>query len=190
LPGSRKGGKTSRLFGFLQLEQLKPALVFFNACSPSLRPATFFPLILFPKTYQYNFSCFIPSPYICNNVEIKELIATRTYRPSIALFLLALYAFIATPVQWWHHHAAGQQQYAVDGSKSSKPGLWAGKSLSISAEDCQVCAHKYSTSLNDHHRFVQLAITIYPSFETHRPSAYRDALRFDLSNKSPPAFFI
>lgn len=66
---------------------------------------------------------------------------TKTYRLTAAAFMLLLYTFVATPVQWWHHHSVntfrnhtGLEQKITAATKSD---------LCIE-ENCYVCSHQYS----------------------------------------------
>jgi hypothetical protein len=72
-----------------------------------------------------------------------------TYRPILAAFLLAVYAFIATPVQWWHHHQFETKLSVVKvpgGVKSDSVSPGASRTLEA---DCPVCSHKYSSYSNE-----------------------------------------
>lgn len=85
----------------------------------------------------YQVSC-----YFCNNIA-KYLTVLRTYKVLLGVFLLALYAFVATPVQYWHHHtihAAKQSQH----KNSQQPQLLQDDGSQQDA-NCPVCSHKYSS---------------------------------------------
>lgn len=83
------------------------------------------------------------SPYICIIVSKDKLTTIKTYKQFIAVLLMALYAFVATPVQLWHHH-----NYATvtSGASDKKETASFSKSTDKSVEaNCKVCSHQYST---------------------------------------------
>lgn len=67
----------------------------------------------------------------------KTLPSLYSYRPVVAAILLALYAFIATPVQYWHHHG-------VPASESGSAALKHGKIIHAGKGRCAVCAHQFA----------------------------------------------
>jgi hypothetical protein len=75
------------------------------------------------------------------------LATQSTYRHLLATFLLALYAFIATPVQLWHHHQYPVKVVKTTPSNAKSDTVAAGTGISLET-DCAVCSHKYS-SYND-----------------------------------------
>ena len=75
--------------------------------------------------------------------------ALPKYRHLIAATLLALYAFVATPVQWWHHHHTTTETPAAAGSREAKQAIVAKATGSTAESGCQICSHKYSTYTND-----------------------------------------
>jgi hypothetical protein len=78
--------------------------------------------------------------YICNSIANIVLITQRTYRPILAAFFLAVYAFIATPVQLWHHH---QLNVKVSRSDAQMDSVAHGASIALDT-DCPLCSHKYA----------------------------------------------
>ncbi|HEY8897104.1 MAG TPA: hypothetical protein VIM79_19910 [Niastella sp.] len=67
----------------------------------------------------------------------------RTYKVLSGVFLLALYAFVATPVQYWHHHtihAAIQKE-----TQNSRHDQLLQNNGSQQDANCLVCSHKYSS---------------------------------------------
>jgi hypothetical protein len=112
----------------------------------------------------------------------------RTYKVLLGAFLLALYTFVATPVQYWHHHTihaakqkrAHNSQYALllqdDGSQQDA--------------NCLVCTHKYSS-------YSELSIIAFEPFDhvavmpvgSYLLSAVT-APSFSLPNKGPPVIFL
>lgn len=66
------------------------------------------------------------------------------YRQILAVILLMLYAFIAAPVQLWHHHKK-VTTFSSAGTIAKLNGhSTVGVPTISSADDCSICAHKYS----------------------------------------------
>jgi hypothetical protein len=106
------------------------------------------------------------------------------YRQWTAAILLLVYAFITTPVQLWHHHPSAKQS-RVSESLSVK-GYQLDSPAGISADDCPVCAHKYS-AYTDYKSVLEIPAAvlnadIVPAFS----SSIILSLSFYFSNKSPP----
>ena len=70
----------------------------------------------------------------------------KRYRQLVALFLLLVYAFIATPVQLWHDHDTAKGSVQSAGQKQSS--FTNGTKL-FNDSNCPVCHHQYSTYHND-----------------------------------------
>jgi hypothetical protein len=123
--------------------------------------------------------------YFCNNIA-NYLTAFRTYRFLSGVFLLALYAFVATPVQYWHHHKivhAAKQNYP----KSSLQDHFFQVDGSQQDTGCQVCSHKYST-------YSEISIVAFEACNHIAGTAHGyyqlptvTAPSFPLPNKGPPA---
>ncbi len=98
-------------------------------------------------------------------------------------FLLALYAFIATPVSYWHHHQTNGEQSVIE-QHSQK----VSNSTVENEANCKICSQHYSESVND-------AIIIdIPPFQYRSRHRECDLLKilpdpgYNLSNKGPPIF--
>jgi hypothetical protein len=79
------------------------------------------------------------------------LAVKKRYKTYISVLLLALYAFIATPVQLWHHHVYA----ASSASSNSKEETSVTKSPAKKFDtNCKICSHHYSVAAND-------AVTVY-----------------------------
>ncbi len=77
-----------------------------------------------------------------------NLTANNTYRHLLAAFLLALYAFVAIPVQLWHHHqSAPKPGKTTQSHHANSDTVYSGTGI-LPETDCLVCSHKYS-SYND-----------------------------------------
>lgn len=77
-----------------------------------------------------------------NFATILQLMNLRaTHKRLISAFLIALYAFIVTPTQWWHHHEIILQAASTPIAKKTGP-------FSIvdnaTANTCKICSHHYS----------------------------------------------
>jgi len=69
----------------------------------------------------------------------------RKYKTIIAVLMLALYAFIATPVSYWHHH-----NFENSSTSKNQPQQTIEKSSVINTDaNCKICAHQYSAFNDD-----------------------------------------
>lgn len=82
--------------------------------------------------------------YICNYIAIK-LTIKRKYKTIIAALMLAVYAFVATPVSYWHHHNSANT------SSSTKQQQQTIEKISVISADanCKICSHHYSVFNDD-----------------------------------------
>lgn len=118
----------------------------------------------------------------------NKLTELRKYKNVIAVVLLAVYAFIATPVQWWHHH-----NYCTVTSVSS---LQSGSAVKITASNaankiiennCQICSHHYSIYSSDNvNSFKIFSSTCNPKDGLNAP-AIPLAPYLNSTNKGPPS---
>lgn len=120
--------------------------------------------------------------YICNYIAIK-LRLKRKYKTIIAALMLALYAFIATPVSYWHHHnfqstptSTNQHQQTIE------------KASVINADaNCKICSHHYSVFNDD------AIVLSVPTIQQPSPFSIFYAVKdipnpgYSQSNKGPPA---
>ncbi|WP_332732614.1 hypothetical protein [Flavihumibacter sp.] len=115
------------------------------------------------------------------------LTTKKKYRQFIAIILMALYAFVATPVQFWHHHKDEQQSGVTrQAEKNDAESLSssAGKSLE---GNCETCSHKFS-SYNEGATIIFAAPVFYPVLKAgFYYSLVPSSPLFRLSNKGPPA---
>lgn len=100
---------------------------------------------------------------------------------------MALYAFVATPVQFWHHHNYAAQT-TVSGSSEKKEATSLSKSTGKSVEgNCQICSHQYST-YNDGSTVIFAApVFIANAKEGFYFRVISSVPLFNLANKGPPA---
>jgi hypothetical protein len=116
--------------------------------------------------------------YFCNDIA-KMLSALSTYRPVIAAMLLALYAFVVTPVKHWHRHASTAS--GTDLTLYSK-----GNAIHAGKERCAICTHQYAACEEDlffHWQSGSLFLGIITCFY-HQETTLSFALIY--SNKGPP----
>jgi hypothetical protein len=115
------------------------------------------------------------------------LTALPKYRHFIAATLLALYAFVATPVQWWHHHHTTTETPSVAGTREAKQAIIAKATGSNAESGCQICSHKYSTYTDDALApFVSSILIPAPKNGYYRLPVI-STRSFSLLNKGPPS---
>lgn len=69
----------------------------------------------------------------------------KKHKKIITAFLLALYAFTATPVSYWHHHKSTFEKNIVTKQHSQVV-----EESNVAVDDnCKICSHHYSIALND-----------------------------------------
>jgi hypothetical protein len=108
----------------------------------------------------------------------------RTYKVLSGAFLLALYAFAATPVQYWHHHTihAAKQKHL----QYSQYSLLLQDDGPQQDANCSVCTHKYSSyseiSVIALEPFNHVAVMPFGSYRL----SVVTAPSFSLPNKGPP----
>jgi hypothetical protein len=112
--------------------------------------------------------------------------AIGTYKHFIAAILLALYAFVSTPVQLWHHHDISESTQAST-SDSEKHDTISKASDSNSESSCQICSHKYSTYNDDALFPVESSLIITAAKNGHYCLPVISTPSFLLPNKGPPA---
>lgn len=127
------------------------------------------------------------SPYICIIVSKDKLITIKKYKQFIAILLMALYAFVATPVQLWHHHNYANP--TASGSSDNKETASFSKSTSKSAEaNCQICSHQYSTYNDCTDVIFAAPVFIDNPKEGFYYNSIPLAPLFNFANKGPPAW--
>ncbi|THU40250.1 hypothetical protein FAM09_10300 [Niastella caeni] len=112
--------------------------------------------------------------------------AIRTYKYFIGAVLLALYTFVATPVQLWHHHKIVHAARQTNHPGSNHDLLTQGNESAQDA-NCSVCSHKYA-AYNDHsiaafEKTIQVTGTKNGYYQLPAVAAPS----FPLPNKGPPS---
>jgi hypothetical protein len=149
-------------------------------------------------------------PYICNIVVKNVLRHSKTYRCSIALVLLSLYAFIAIPVQSWHMHPAkfaytGRSKaiavatqptvnadftyYARTKQEAKHPQTIYTDLLQISGDntdDCKICSHHYSSYLESNATIILINCPVSKVLNCSFQSSFPPEEVLSFSNKGPP----
>jgi hypothetical protein len=115
------------------------------------------------------------------------LIAFSTYKHWIGAVLLALYTFVATPVQLWHHHAIAHVAQQISITEKSQQDILIQDHGAQQEANCPVCSHKYAA-------YTDVAIVAFESvidIAGAKNGLYQlpavTALSFPLPNKGPPA---
>jgi hypothetical protein len=114
------------------------------------------------------------------------LTTIKKYKQLIAIFLMALYVIVATPVQFWHHHDnAGSVQSAKSDKKEASS--FSKDKGAFEETKCQVCSHQFATYCNGVTEIFEAPLfAIAPKwglYYSHVPSIPL----FNFSNKGPPA---
>jgi len=110
------------------------------------------------------------------------LTAFRKYKHFIAATLLAIYTFVAAPVQWWHHHNTG----TAAGSCQAKQVVIVKATASNSDSGCQICSYKYSAYNDDAFIPFVSSILIAATKNGHYHLPVIAMRCFSLLNKGPP----
>ena len=99
---------------------------------------------------------------------------------------MALYAFVATPVQLWHHHnyPAASSSGSSDKKETASFSTATGKSVDA---NCQICSHQYSTYSDGADVIFAAPVFIANAKEGYYYSSIPSAPLFNFANKGPPA---
>lgn len=112
----------------------------------------------------------------------------RKYKQVAAIVLLAVYAFITTPIQLWHHH-----DYVITAAASS---LQQDNTTKISSSDsststiednCQICRHLYSFYINDDVTVFKIFRAVINTKEGVYAHTIPLAPYFSSTDRGPPA---
>lgn len=119
--------------------------------------------------------------YICILTKIRK------YKNFIAAILLAVYAFVAAPVQFWHLHnypVTSKSQLSSVEKETTSFATPTGKSVE---GNCQICSYKYSTYSDDATViFVALLFNATAKEGFYYNPIFLSPL-FNFANKGPPA---
>ncbi|MBP8115332.1 MAG: hypothetical protein KAY50_08245 [Chitinophagaceae bacterium] len=111
----------------------------------------------------------------------------RKYKTFITAILLAVYAFIATPVQLWHHH--NYETNTVSGKSSKEKTSTSFSEISQQAVDanCKICSHHYSTFIEAAIIKIEAPYIVSQSLEQYYVFPILSSPFLHFSNKGPPA---
>jgi hypothetical protein len=107
------------------------------------------------------------------------------YRQWSAALLLALYAFIAMPVQYWHIHPENSKAAACHPADASK-GPRISPAGALQPDGCKICDHHYSAYYDDQCGQPALPQAVKNfSFQFPVPALF-ETVRLSCPNKGPP----
>jgi hypothetical protein len=112
----------------------------------------------------------------------NQLTQQRNYKTIIAVVLLTLYAFIATPVKLWHHHHYVAASHQTDNTKK----VTTQESSKTIEGNCQVCSHHYSVYSDDAIAVVSRLTAVINPKEGFYAFATPLLPYFNSANKGPP----
>ena len=106
----------------------------------------------------------------------------RKYKTIITVCLLALNAFIATPVSFWHHHTNECDKYEAEQHSQIVK-----KSALAIDTNCEICSHHYSVANKDATNFHFSSVCFFSSYYTLHVLNKIANPGYSHSNKGPPA---
>ena len=106
----------------------------------------------------------------------------RKYNNIIAALMLALYAFVTTPVSYWHHHKNN-----CDKNKTERHSQIVKKSTTAIDANCKICSHDYSVSNNDAITIYFSTLSFFTSYSIFFQINNITNPGYSQSNKGPPA---
>jgi hypothetical protein len=111
----------------------------------------------------------------------------RKYKTLIAVVLLMVYAFIATPVQLWHHHNYKVSTATEKSSKQKAESTFSNTSQQATDTNCEICSHHYSIYSDITIIVFDSPSPIFKSNKGHYLFSIPSPTHFNFSNKGPPA---
>jgi hypothetical protein len=123
----------------------------------------------------------ISPEFIYLQQHCKKLKLKRNYRPLAAAFLLALYAFMATPVSFWHHHQNNTRK------QHTEQNVAAGEENTVVGITCKICSHHYSVAANDAVTVYFAPVTFFNFFSDCYLLTHPTCPHYCQYNKGPPA---
>jgi predicted glycosyltransferase involved in capsule biosynthesis len=106
----------------------------------------------------------------------------RKYNNIIAALMLALYAFVTTPVSYWHHH-----NRSCDKNETEQHLQMVKKASFAPNDNCKICAHHYSIATNDAITIYFLSVNHFTFCDTFFQINALTNPGYSQSNKGPPA---
>ncbi len=118
---------------------------------------------------------------------LQKLNITRKYKTFINAFLLAVYAFIATPVQIWHHHNYDTKTISEKSSREKQLASFSKFSQQSVDANCQMCYHHYSIFIDAEIVSLEAPFIFAQSVEHYYVFFIPPSPFLHFSNKGPPA---
>lgn len=111
----------------------------------------------------------------------------RKYRTFITAVLVALYAFIATPIQLWHNHNYKTNTVSEKSSKEKQSASFSKFSQKVADSNCQICSHHYTTFVDVEVLRLQTPFIVSQSIQQYFVFLIPSPPILHFSNKGPPA---
>jgi hypothetical protein len=117
---------------------------------------------------------------------LQILSPIRKYKTFIATTFLAIYTFVATPVQLWHQHHSETRTQSEKSSKKKHSTSFSNYTQQAADTNCQICSHHYS--IYSDVKFVRLEkpFLVSQPLEQFCVFSIPASPVFDFSNKGPP----
>ena len=111
----------------------------------------------------------------------------RKYKTFITALLLAVYAFIATPVQLWHQHNYETNTVSGKSFKEKQLTSFSTFSQQVADSNCQICSHYYSIFIDAEFVRLEAPFIVAQSVEQYYVFSIPSPPFLHFSNKGPPA---
>jgi hypothetical protein len=109
------------------------------------------------------------------------------YKTFISALLLAVYAFMATPVPLWHRHNYEANTVTEKSAQEKELASFSKFSLQAVNTNCQICSHQYSIFIDTEMVRIEAPFVVNQSVEQHYVFSIPLSPSLHFSNKDPPA---
>ena len=116
-------------------------------------------------------------------IKLNRILKYKTF---ITALLLAVYAFIASPVQLWHHHTYETNNGYRKSFKEKKVTSFSAFSKQVKDLNCQICSHYYSIFIDAKAVRLEVPFIVAQSVEQHYVFSIPSPPFLHFSNKGPP----
>lgn len=116
-----------------------------------------------------------------------KLAGITKYKTILTALFLGLYAFIATPVQFWHEHNYETSTASEQSSAEKHPVSVSKSTGNIADTNCQVCTHHYSIYLDVALMRIEMPVKAFQSIEQDYFFSIPSSPYRHFANKGPPA---
>ena len=121
----------------------------------------------------------IPLYYTLKNIKKYKLLT--------ASFLLMIYAFIATPTQYWHSHNKGITKFfSKPTSKKINSKTTICINNAVGNEDCKICSHQYVNHINEAHALINSKQIFATAYKVFLPTKNYFKCPAFISDRAPP----